>query len=161
MEYWIGLGSNVGDSRQHIASAVTRLGDLPGTELLQCSSCYCSPPWGFTEQRDFTNAVALLHSELEPGQMLTSLKAVETVLGREPGGRRWGPRMIDLDLLLADDLIIHRAGLEVPHPRMHRRAFVLVPLAELAPDLIIPARGRLQYLLARLPRQAVRRLAAA
>lgn len=161
MEYWIGLGSNLGDGRQHIAAAVTRLGELPDTELLQCSSCYRSPPWGFTAQRNFTNAVALLASKLEPGEMLDCLQAVETVLGREPGGRRWGPRTIDLDLLLAGDRIVHRAGLDVPHPRMHRRAFVLVPLAELAPDLIIPARGRLRHLLARLPRHSVRRLAAA
>jgi 2-amino-4-hydroxy-6-hydroxymethyldihydropteridine diphosphokinase len=157
VDYWIGLGSNVGDGRQQIASALKRLGALPGSKVLRRSSCYSSPPWGFTPQQDFTNAVALLHSDLGPMELLQCLQGIEAELGREPGGRRWGPRTIDLDLLLAGELIVQLPGLKLPHPRMHHRAFVLVPLAELAPDLLIPARGRVARLLERqLPHSLLR-----
>jgi 2-amino-4-hydroxy-6-hydroxymethyldihydropteridine diphosphokinase len=146
VDYWVGLGSNVGDGQALILSALARLGAVPGIRVRRRSHCYLSPPWGRRNQADFTNAVALLESELAPGEMLDRLLAVESSLGRERGAVRWGPRTMDLDLLLAADRILRLEGLTVPHPRLHRRAFVLVP-----------GRGRVRDLLARLSAHSVRR----
>lgn len=158
MDYWVGLGSNVGDGPALILSALARLGMVPGIRIRRRSHCYRSPPWGRHDQADFTNAVVLLDSELTPRELLEQLLLVESRLGRERGAARWGPRTMDLDLLLAADRILRLEGLTVPHPRLHRRAFVLVPLAELAPDLLVPGRGRVRDLLARLPAHSVRRI---
>jgi 2-amino-4-hydroxy-6-hydroxymethyldihydropteridine diphosphokinase len=156
MDYWIGLGSNIGQGGAHIRQALSLLRSHPEIELLRSSGQYVSRPWGIRDQADFTNAAALLRSSLQPLELLGRLQALEKAVGGKPPGPRWGPRVLDLDLLLAEDLILHLERLVVPHPRMHRRAFVLAPLAELAPDLQIPARGVVQRLLRRLPDQGVR-----
>jgi 2-amino-4-hydroxy-6-hydroxymethyldihydropteridine diphosphokinase len=109
-------------------------------------------------QPAFTNAVIELHSRLEPLGLLAVLGAIEKQMGRRQGGRRWGPRIIDLDILLLGERILMLENLVVPHPRMHRRGFVLIPLHELEPELMIPGRGTVRSCLERLPGQVVRRL---
>lgn len=158
MDYWVGLGSNVGDGNAQIDQALDRLAAIAGVTLLEQSSRYRTPPWGRRQQPDFINAVARLRSALAPLPFLQLLVGIEDAMGRDRSVGRWGPRVIDLDVLLADEQILHLDGLIVPHPRMHRRAFVLNPLAELAPDLVIPARGRVRRLLSRLGDQGVVRL---
>lgn len=126
---YIGLGANAGDAIAGVRRGLSELGTL-GT-LARCSSLYRTQPWGKTDQADFVNAVALLETELSPRELLVALKAIEVRQGRVAGGERWGPRAIDLDILRYDDLEIDEPGLRVPHRDLHRRAFVLVPLAEI------------------------------
>ncbi len=147
---WIGLGSNLGDGGKQIARALDFLQQSSTIQVLRTSPLYSTRPWGMTEQADFTNAVAQLLVRTGPLQLMQELKRIEQVMGRKHGGPRWGPRKIDLDLLLYDKLILLRPGLTVPHPRMHLRAFVLAPLFDLQPELIIPARGTVRTCLARL-----------
>lgn len=126
---YIGLGANAGDAIAGVRRGLSALGTL-GT-LAQRSSLYRTQAWGKTDQADFVNAVALLETELSPRELLVALKAIEVRQGRAAGGERWGPRAIDLDILRYDDLEIDEPGLRVPHRDLHRRAFVLVPLAEI------------------------------
>jgi len=123
----IGAGANLGDASGTVSRALGALAEL-GTVRAR-SSLYRSKPWGPVAQPDFVNAVALLETPLDPRALLDGLKALEARFGRV-GSQRWGPRAIDLDLLLFDDLALDEPGLTVPHPRMRERAFVLVPLAE-------------------------------
>lgn len=123
----LGLGSNLGDSSATIRSALDAL--AAEHELLRVSTFYRSEPWGVEDQPPFVNAVAVIATDLPPEDLLESLKAIEARLGRVPS-YRWGPRALDLDILLYDDARIDRPELQIPHPRMHERAFVLVPLAE-------------------------------
>jgi 2-amino-4-hydroxy-6-hydroxymethyldihydropteridine diphosphokinase len=109
--------------------------------VLRRSAAYRTPPWGVTAQPDFVNAVAELEAEIPAPELLRLLLGIESDLGRQRRGERWGPRCIDLDLLTYDDLECQSEALELPHPRMHLRAFVLVPLLELEPDFVIPGRG--------------------
>jgi len=160
MRAWIGLGSNLGDGPANVRRALDMLATERGVRVLRVSSLYRSPPWGVQDQPDFTNAVAELEVAHEAEQLLGVLQDIERRMGREKGPR-WGPRIIDLDLLLAGDTVLLRPGLTVPHPRMHRRAFVLVPLAELEPDLPIPSRGTARSCLERLGAQEVVRMDAA
>jgi 2-amino-4-hydroxy-6-hydroxymethyldihydropteridine diphosphokinase len=140
---WIGLGGNREDSRAVLGEALARLAAVPGVALLRRSANYRSPPWGVRDQPDFVNAVAELETVLEPADLLRHLLRVEQGLGRvREETSRWGPRCIDLDLLTYGSLRLQSAGLELPHPRMHLRAFVLVPLLELDPAFVIPGRGR-------------------
>ena len=140
---YIGLGGNLGDVSAALASAFVALDALPHTRLLARSSIYRSPPWGMTDQPAFLNAVAALDTALEPAALLAELLRIERAAGRERiGALRWGPRTLDLDLLLYADAVIDQPGLRVPHPHLHERAFVLLPLAEIAPDAIVPGRGR-------------------
>ena len=141
MRAWIGLGGNRDNSASLLPAALDRLATEPGLTLLRSSRLYRSPPWGYTEQAGFVNAVAEFESELEPHGLLARLAATEQALGREPRTRRWGPRCIDLDLLTCDDMQISSGELDLPHPRMHLRAFVLVPLLELEPGFVIPGIG--------------------
>ena len=137
--------------------AFEALSHLPRTELLARSSLYRSAPFGKTDQPDFVNAVAALRTELTPGALLQALLQLEAQQGRvrsEPNAAR----TLDLDLLLFDGQIIHEPGLDVPHPRMHERAFVLMPLVELNPKLIIPGRGAAAELLPRVAAQDVTRI---
>lgn len=125
---FIALGSNAGDPRLNVELGFEALAAIGS--VLQRSSLYRTPPWGKTDQPDFVNAVALVETTLRPRELLDALKAAERRLGRTPG-ERWGPRVIDLDLLTYDDATIDEPDLHVPHAELHRRGFVLVPLAEI------------------------------
>ena len=141
---FVGLGGNLGDAAATLREAFTTLGRLPGTRLLRGSRLYRTPAWGVTAQPDFVNAVAMIETSLLPTVLLQELLRIERDAGRDrlaDGSDRWGPRTLDLDLLLYGDEVIDTAGLSVPHPHMHERAFVLVPLLEIAPDACIPGHG--------------------
>lgn len=125
---YVALGSNTGDPAINVARGFDALAAI-GT-VLQRSSLYRTPPWGKTDQPDFVNAVALVETALAPRELLDALKAAERRLGRT-SGERWGPRIIDLDLLTYDDVTIHEPDFQVPHAQLRRRGFVLVPLAEI------------------------------
>lgn len=148
----IGLGGNLGDIARTLAGALAALDALPGSRLLRASRFYRTPAWGVREQPDFLNAAALLETQLAPRELLAQLLAVEQRFGRDRagGGERWGPRSLDLDLLLYGQATIDEPGLRVPHPHLHERAFALVPLAEIAPDAPIPGRGSVRQALAAL-----------
>ncbi len=155
---YIGLGGNLGDPRAAIVAALDAIGALPGITVAQCSSCYRSAALTLPtdpsawRQPDYVNAVARLETGLPPLQLLRRMQSVEKQLGRLRNGRRWAARRIDLDMLLYDDRRIRLPRLRVPHPEMARRAFVLVPLAEVAPpNMVVPGIGRLDAMLARLP----------
>jgi 2-amino-4-hydroxy-6-hydroxymethyldihydropteridine diphosphokinase len=141
---YVGLGGNVGDAPNALRAALAALDDLPGARLLRASRLYRTPAWGRQDQPDFINAVAALETTLSAQDLLDALLGVERTFGRDRDAetRRWGPRILDLDLLLHGDAVIDEPGLTVPHPQLHARAFVLVPLLEIAPDLRIPGRGR-------------------
>ena len=138
---FIGLGSNVGDRRGQIEAAVAGMARLPGTEVVQVSSIIETEPVGVREQGRFLNGVAELETALGPEELLDALKEIERDLGRVRT-ERWGPRTIDLDILLYDNKVIRAQALQVPHPLMCEREFVLAPLAEIAPDVIHPVTGR-------------------
>ena len=138
---WIGLGSNLGDRRAHLERALTLLGRAPGIEVRAVSSFMETAPVGGPPQGMFLNAAASIETDLDPDGLLAALLDIEDRMGRVRA-ERWGPRIIDLDLLLFDDRIMHGRRLTVPHPRMHTRRFVLEPLAEIAPDVVHPVLGR-------------------
>ncbi len=152
----VALGSNLGDRAAQIAAALERLRRLPGTTVRAASDPIETEPVGPVSQPNFLNAAALLETGLGPRALLDALLAVERDLGRTRSpGARWGPRAIDLDLLVFGDRVIHEPGLVIPHPRLHERAFVLEPLARIAPDLMVPGVGRtVRALLDALPRPA-------
>jgi len=127
---YIGLGSNIGEREKHLSDAVMLLHRHPGIIVERCSSVYETAPVGFTEQPDFLNMAVAVRSGLEPEELLDALLGIERKLGRIRGAR-WGPRNIDLDLLVYGDLTMSGERLTLPHPRMHERAFVLVPLLEI------------------------------
>ncbi|MBW4638355.1 MAG: 2-amino-4-hydroxy-6-hydroxymethyldihydropteridine diphosphokinase [Gloeocapsa sp. UFS-A4-WI-NPMV-4B04] len=136
----IALGSNLGDSRAILEAALQSLAATPDITLKARSSWYQTKAVG-PPQPDYLNGCALLHVETPPQQLLETLLAIETQFGRIRR-ERWGPRSLDLDLLLYDDLILETPTLQLPHPRMRERAFVLVPLAQIAPDWIEPVSGK-------------------
>lgn len=139
---YVGLGSNLGDPRAAVLAADAALDRLPGTRRVARSGLYRSPAWGPVAQPDYINAVAAIDTALEPAALLDALLALEREAGRDrSGATRWGPRVLDLDLLLYGDSRIDLPGLHVPHPRLHERAFVVFPLAEIAPDLDVPGQG--------------------
>ena len=144
---YVGLGSNLGDREATIRAALERLGAGDGIDVVRVSSLRETEPVGYENQPRFLNGVAELRTELAPRVLLDRMLAVERDLGRVREGPRDGPRTIDLDLLVYGDLVVDEPGLEVPHPRMAERGFVLEPLAELAPDLLVPGRGRVRDLL--------------
>ena len=155
---WVGIGANLGDARANVLDAIDRLVRLPGARLVQASSLYRTAPIDSSGD-DYVNAVASLDTDLDAHALLQALFAIEQAHGRERPYRN-APRTLDLDLLLYGDQVIDDApGLIVPHPRMHERAFVLAPLAEVAPDLVIPGRGPVASLLAGVGDQGVVRLA--
>jgi 2-amino-4-hydroxy-6-hydroxymethyldihydropteridine diphosphokinase len=141
---YIGLGANLGDREEAIRSAAELI------EAQRLSSIRETEPWGVTDQPAFLNAVAELEADCGARALLEQLLEVERRLGRVRDGRRWGPRTIDLDLLLYGDETIDEPGLTVPHPRLAERLFVLEPLAELAPDLAVPGKGHVGDLLREL-----------
>ena len=157
---WISLGSNLGPSRELLRAALDHVDRLKRTTVTGVSSLYETPPWGDTDQGAFLNAVARLDTGLGPHVLLSSLLGIERALGRRRSSeRRWGPRRIDLDLLLHGDHRLKVPELELPHPRLAERAFVLVPLAELAPDLELPDHGAVRDCLAGLDREGIRLIA--
>lgn len=149
----VGLGGNIGDAAASLRAAFDALDHLEGTHVLRRSRLYRTPAWGVTAQADFVNAAALLETTLPPLELLHALLQLEREAGRErsaDGSDRWGPRTLDLDLLLYGDSAIDLPGLHVPHPRLAERAFALVPLVEVAPDAIIPGVGPAAHALATL-----------
>jgi 2-amino-4-hydroxy-6-hydroxymethyldihydropteridine diphosphokinase len=147
---WIGLGSNLAGPRQQVELGLDALARLPQSQLQQRSHLYRSTPWGVRDQPDFVNAVAAIETGLAPNDLMVALLDIERRFGRERNADRWGPRILDLDLLLYADRAIDEAGLRVPHPHLHERPFVLLPLAEIAPHLQIPGRGSISDLVARV-----------
>lgn len=139
---FVGLGSNLNGPAAQLRRALLELAELPHTRLIGHSPLYGSTPLGPPDQPHYVNAVAMLQTSLDAHSLLEQLLAVEQRHGRERGDR-WGPRTLDLDLLLYGDEQIDSPRLQVPHPQMHRRAFVLVPLHDLAPDLALPGLGPL------------------
>ena len=142
---YIGLGSNLDDPLAQVMRAIDELSALPQTQLVQCSAIYSSKPVG-PEQPDFINAVALLDTHLAPLALLDALQAIEQQHGRQRLVH-WGARTLDLDLLLYGEQVINQPRLNVPHPGLQERAFVLVPLADIAPQLILPGGQPLATLL--------------
>ena len=140
MKTYIGLGSNLGEREAQIRLALDDLARLPGSRLVRASSLYDSEPVGEVDQPNFLNAVAEFETELDPRQLLWNLLLIERRLGRTRT-RRWGPRTIDLDLLLYGALVLDEPDLQIPHPELARRSFVLVPLVELDPMLVHPVTG--------------------
>jgi 2-amino-4-hydroxy-6-hydroxymethyldihydropteridine diphosphokinase len=158
-EALIGLGGNLGDVRTTLDRAIAALCDGEEVRLLARSADYRTPPWGVEDQPPFVNACIAVQTELAPRVLLERGMAVEKLLGRDRRtGTRWGPRTLDIDLLAYDDASIDEPGLALPHPRMLERAFVLVPLAEIRPDLVVAGR-KVSEALARLDRAGVERLA--
>lgn len=153
---YIGLGANLGDARGALQAAFDALAALPGSELLRRSAIYRSAPID-SSGPDYLNAVAELRTALEPLALLHHLQAIELSHGRERPYRN-APRTLDLDLLLHGQALTDSPELTLPHPRAHQRAFVLQPLADLAPDLLIPGRGRASELLAAVADQSIERL---
>jgi 2-amino-4-hydroxy-6-hydroxymethyldihydropteridine diphosphokinase len=148
---YVGIGANLGERAETIAAAVQLLAAEKGVEVVAVSTLRETPPVGWEDQPRFLNAAALVETELPPRMLLERLLEIEARLGRIRGaGPRFGPRTIDLDLLLYGDETIDEPGLSVPHPRLHERRFALEPLAELDPDLEVPGRGPVWALLAGL-----------
>lgn len=143
-DVFVGLGSNLDGPARQLETAFELLERVPGSELLQRSSLYRSAPFGGIEQPDFVNAVAALSTSLPARDFLEELKAIEKKRGREDSHIHWGPRILDLDLLLYGNAVIDEPGLTVPHPGIALRNFVLLPLREIAPDFEIPGLGRVQ-----------------
>lgn len=144
---FVGLGSNLGEREETLRQALRLLGER--VEVRAVSSFRETEPVGVAEQPRFVNAAAMVETDLAPRELLDALLGVERKLGRERG-ERWGPRTIDLDLLLFGGATLDEPGLTLPHPRLHERRFVLEPLAELDPDLVVPGRGRVSELLSEL-----------
>lgn len=135
---YIAIGSNVGERRTFCREAVAFLGESPGVDVIATSSLYETSPVGGPPQRSFVNAVVKIETSLSPRALLDLCQGIEARLGREPGELRWGPRVADLDVLLFDDVKVNEPDLEIPHPRMTTRAFVLIPLIEIDPEVADP-----------------------
>jgi 2-amino-4-hydroxy-6-hydroxymethyldihydropteridine diphosphokinase len=133
---YLSLGGNLGDPERSMASALQMLDSEANVQVTKVSSLYRTPPWGKLDQPDFLNIAAQLSTTLAPHALLDLCLDIERRLKRVRG-ERWGPRLIDIDILVFGDRVIHEDGLEVPHPRMLQRAFVLAPMAEIAPDLVV------------------------
>jgi 2-amino-4-hydroxy-6-hydroxymethyldihydropteridine diphosphokinase len=156
---YVGLGGNLGDPVAMLHQALDALGRTPGITLRGSSSFWRTAPLGNPAQADFINSVAALDTTLPPRTLLEALLALEQRFGRERSFAN-APRTLDLDLLLHGDSVLDEPDLVLPHPRMHERAFVLAPLLELAPDCVIPGRGRARDCLARITGQSVHKLEA-
>lgn len=156
---FVGVGSNLGDKIAHCEKAVAELLSVDSNRLLSRSSFYQTRPVGYLDQDWFVNGVFKMDTHLAPLDLLRAMKAVESRMGRVETVR-WGPRIIDLDLLFYDEAVIRTPEMEIPHPRLHERQFVLIPLGEIAPDLIHPGRGKtVRELSASLPDQGVEPIA--
>jgi 2-amino-4-hydroxy-6-hydroxymethyldihydropteridine diphosphokinase len=147
---YVGLGANLGDRERTILDAVSLLAAEDWIDVVAVSELHETDPVGMLDQPRFLNGAAALETTLPPRQLLERLLAIERRLGRTRDGTRWGPRTIDLDLLLYDAEEVDEPGVRVPHPRLHERRFALEPLAELDPRLVVPGRGRVDVLLREL-----------
>jgi 2-amino-4-hydroxy-6-hydroxymethyldihydropteridine diphosphokinase len=146
---YVGLGGNLGDVETTLAEAIWALDSLPQTSVRAQSRLYRTPPWGNTDQPAFVNAVVELQTRMTPRVLLGLLLDIESRFGRDRSeGEKWGPRELDLDLLVYGEEELDEPGMHVPHPHLHERAFVLVPLAEIAPSLDIIGVGKVNELLA-------------
>jgi 2-amino-4-hydroxy-6-hydroxymethyldihydropteridine diphosphokinase len=154
---FVGVGANLDEPRRQVQQAFLELAALPHTRLVRTSSLYRSQPVGHAEQPQFVNAVAQLETGLPAERLLAELQAIEARHGRRRSFAN-APRTLDLDLLLFGDAVIDSEALKVPHPRMHERAFVLIPLLEIAPQARIPGRGAAKALLEQCAAQGVERL---
>ena len=152
---WIALGSNQGNSLQHLQDALAAMAMLPGSTLVAASSFYRSSPIGPQDQPDYLNAVARLDTAMPPEELLRQLQAIEQEHGRDRSGERWGARTLDLDILLYGQQQYHARELLIPHPAMTERAFVLYPLQELAPGIDIPGHGNIEQLLPAVAAQKI------
>ena len=144
---YVGLGANLGDREATLGRAIELLSERPGVDVVAVSSFRETDPVGYLDQPRFLNAAVGLDTSLTPQELLAALLEVERELGRVREGPRYGPRTVDLDLLLMDDLVLAEPGLELPHPRLHERVFALEPVAELDPQLVVPGRGPVRQLL--------------
>ena len=147
---YIGLGANLGEREATLRRAIELLDVTASVDVVAVSAFRETAPVGLVEQPTFLNAAVEVKTDLAPPDLLAALLAVERALGRTRDGPRFGPRVIDLDLLLYGDRAVEAPGLRVPHPRLHERRFALEPLAELDPDLVVPGRGPVSALLAKL-----------
>ena len=154
---YVALGSNLEKPQRQLQAGFDALTRLPGTRLMAQSSLYCSAAVGYTDQPDFVNAVAAVQTALAPRALLDALLAIERAHGRVREFAN-APRTLDLDIALYGERVIHEPGLSIPHPRMHQRAFVMVPLAEIAPDVMVPGLGRVRDLLSGVDAGSVRLL---
>ena len=160
--FYLALGTNLGDRLANLNTTIAALRasspkGAPAVTVLAESPIYATPPWGVTDQPSFLNMALEGETALSPRELLIHLKLLETELGRLPS-IRYGPRKIDIDLLFYGDLVLETPGLVIPHPRLHERAFVLVPLADLAPNLVHPVLGRtVRELLAAVDTKGIKR----
>jgi 2-amino-4-hydroxy-6-hydroxymethyldihydropteridine diphosphokinase len=158
-EALIALGGNLGDVRETLARAIAKLCESGDVRLLARSSDYLTPPWGVEDQPSFVNLCVAVDTVLAAQALLARAQAVERAFGRDRAReQRWGPRPLDIDILTYDDVVLNEPELALPHPRLFERAFVLVPLAEIAPDLLI-AGIRVRDALARLDTTGIKKLA--
>ena len=139
---YVGVGSNLQSPARQVEAAMGLLTDVAQTRIVRTSSLYRSAPFGGIEQPDFVNAVAAVLTQLGPADLLAALHDIEAAQGRERDDTRWGPRVLDLDLLVYSDRQVDSPELRLPHPGIGERNFVLLPLGEIAPDLVIPGLGR-------------------
>lgn len=153
---YVGVGSNLDDPAEHVLTALDELDGIRSTSCIKRSQLYISPPMGPADQPDYINAVAGLETKLEPYSLLLELQAIELKHGRIRG-RRWGERTLDLDLLLYADLMLDDPKLTIPHPGIRTRAFVLYPLQEIAPDLVLPGDDSIEDMVAACPREDLKR----
>ena len=137
---YLGFGTNLGDRKKNLDRAIISLDSRPDLTILRTSGIYETEPWGMTDQPNFLNMVAEIATSVSLGELLERVKKLEQDMGREDGPR-FGPRLIDVDILLLEDQMVNQPDLQIPHASLHLRAFVLVPLAELAPDLVHPVLG--------------------
>jgi len=156
---YVGIGSNLDGPASQVKNAIGLLGEVAGTRLVATSSLYRSGAFGGIEQPDFVNAVAGLLTTLAPGKLLAELQAIESRQGRERDDRRWGPRVIDLDLLVYSAEKTDAPDLTLPHPGIGERNFVLLPLAEIAPDLAVPGLGRVANIPVNMIEPSISRIA--
>jgi 2-amino-4-hydroxy-6-hydroxymethyldihydropteridine diphosphokinase len=157
-EALIALGGNLGDSRETLDRAVAALCDGEEVRLMARSADYATPPWGVKDQPRFVNLCIQVHTSLQPHDLLSRAQAIERALGRERAKEQhWGPRPVDIDLIIYDDVVLTTPDLVLPHPRLFERSFVLVPLAEIAPERVIAGR-RVRDALAQLDITGIEKL---
>jgi 2-amino-4-hydroxy-6-hydroxymethyldihydropteridine diphosphokinase len=152
-EVYLGLGTNKGERESNLRRAVDLIEELPTVKLVATSAIYETAPWGYTEQNDFLNMCLKIRTDLAPKKLLAKLQQIEEKLGRIRE-ERWGPRVIDIDILIYDNLQVETAQLTIPHPRIEERSFVLIPLQELEPDLVLNG-SKIDHYLAQIEGQQV------
>jgi len=138
---FLGIGTNLGNRESNLSEAILKIEEHIG-QVLQTSSVYETAPWGFDAENDFLNMAVSVETDHSPAEIMKKITRIESMLGRERNQDRYSSRIIDIDILLYDDLVLNEDGLKIPHPLIHERKFVLAPLCELAPDLIHPVFGK-------------------